>query len=307
MQSGAAVFTMQPSELNIHSLERIGTLLEALPYIQRFAGKTIVIKYGGNAMEKADLSDKFAQDVVLLKLCGINPVIVHGGGPQINSLLGRLGVKSEFVDGHRITGDAEMEAVEMVLSGDVNKKIVAQIARAGGKAVGISGRDGSLALAERHTLDKTEAGQKVQIDLGRVGAVKPEGVNIEVLTTLKQGGFIPVIAPVAFDADGNSLNVNADTMAGAIASALVAEKLLLLTDTSGVMHEGKTLTRLTPADVRRLKSEGVISGGMIPKTECAVAAVENQVNAAHIIDGRVPHALLLEIFTDTGVGTMIIR
>ncbi|AFM13426.1 acetylglutamate kinase [Turneriella parva] len=298
---------MQPAETSSHSLERIGTLLEALPYIQRFAGKTIVIKYGGNAMEKADLSDKFAQDVVLLKLCGIDPVIVHGGGPQINSLLARLGVKSEFVDGHRVTGDAEMEAVEMVLSGDVNKKIVAQIARAGGKAVGISGRDGGLARAERHALEKHEGTKTVHVDLGRVGNVKPEGVNTQMLTALKQGGFIPVIAPVAFDEDGNSLNVNADTMAGAIASALGAEKLLLLTDTSGVMHEGKTLTRLTPADVERLKNEAVISGGMIPKTDCAVSAVEHGVTAAHIIDGRVPHALLLEIFTDTGVGTMILR
>lgn len=298
---------MQSSQSTNPPSERIGTLLEALPYIQRFAGKTIVIKYGGNAMEKADLSDKFAQDVVLLKLCGIDPVIVHGGGPQINSLLGRLGVNSEFVDGHRVTGDAEMEAVEMVLSGDVNKKIVAQIARAGGKAVGLSGRDGGLARAEKHTLQKDQAGKILQVDLGRVGTVKPEGVNIQVLNTLKQGGFIPVIAPVAFDKDGNSLNVNADTMAGAIAAALGAEKLLLLTDTSGVMQDGKTLTRLTPDDVRRLKAEGIISGGMIPKTECAVAAVENAVNAAHVIDGRVPHALLLEIFTDTGVGTMIIR
>ncbi len=298
---------MQTGESSLHSHERIGTLLEALPYIQRFAGKTIVIKYGGNAMEKADLSDKFAQDVVLLKLCGIDPVIVHGGGPQINSLLGRLGVKSEFVDGHRVTGDAEMEAVEMVLSGDVNKKIVAQIARAGGRAVGISGRDGSLARAERHTLEKKDGANVVHVDLGRVGTVKPEGVNVEMLTALKQGGFIPVIAPVAFGEDGNSLNVNADTMAGAIAAALKAEKLLLLTDTSGVMNEGKTLTRLTPADVSKLKEQAVISGGMIPKTDCAVAAVENGVNAAHIIDGRVPHALLLEIFTDTGVGTMILR
>jgi acetylglutamate kinase len=298
---------MQPSETILHSHERIGTLLEALPYIQRFAGKTIVIKYGGNAMEKADLSDKFAQDVVLLKLCGIDPVIVHGGGPQINSLLARLGVKSDFVDGHRVTGDAEMEAVEMVLSGDVNKKIVAQIARAGGKAVGISGRDGGLARAERHALEKKDGAHIVQVDLGRVGNVKPEGVNVDMLTALKQGGFIPVIAPVAFDKDGNSLNVNADTMAGAIAAALRAEKLLLLTDTSGVMHEGKTLTRLTPADVKKLKMDSVISGGMIPKTDCAVSAVESGVNAAHIIDGRVPHALLLEIFTDTGVGTMILR
>ncbi|MBX3722124.1 MAG: acetylglutamate kinase [Turneriella sp.] len=287
-----------------HSRERIETLLEALPYIQRFAGKTIVIKYGGAAMEKADLSAKFAQDVVLLKLCGIDPVIVHGGGPQINQLLERLGVKSTFIDGHRVTGDAEMAAVEMVLSGDVNKKIVAQIARAGGKAVGLSGRDGALAHAEKHYLERNG---KENVDLGRVGAVKPGGVNVQVLNTLKQGGFIPVIAPVGFDATGNSLNINADTMAGAIAAALGAEKLLLLTDTPGVMHDGKTLTRLSPTDVKKLKADGIISGGMIPKVDCAVSAVENHVNAAHIIDGRVPNALLLEIFTDSGVGTMIVR
>ncbi|MBS0617755.1 MAG: acetylglutamate kinase [Spirochaetes bacterium] len=290
----------------MHSFERIAHLLEALPYIQRFAGKTIVIKYGGAAMDKADLSDRFAQDVVMLKLCGIDPVIVHGGGPQINQLLARLGVESKFIDGHRVTGDDEMAAVEMVLAGDVNKRIVAQIARAGGKAVGISGRDGALARATRHHLEKNENGKITTIDLGRVGSVHPHDVNVQVLNALKQGGFIPVIAPIAFDDDGASLNINADTMAGAIAAALAAEKLVLLTDTPGVMHEGKTLTRLNPSDVARLKKEGIISGGMIPKTDCAVAAVENKVGAAHIIDGRVPHALLLEIFTDTGVGTMIV-
>jgi acetylglutamate kinase len=221
-------------------------------------------------------------------------------------LLERLGVASEFIDGHRVTGDDEMSAVEMVLSGDVNKKIVAQIMRAGGKAVGISGRDGSLARAERHTLEKIVDGKVSAVSLGRVGIVKPGGVSAHVLTVLKQGGFIPVIAPVAFDDDGNSLNVNADTMAGAIAAALQAEKLLLLTDTPGVMNKGETLTRLTPTDVQRLKAAGVISGGMIPKVDCAVSAVENHVKAAHIIDGRVPNALLLEIFTDSGVGTMIV-
>jgi acetylglutamate kinase len=298
------VTTTQNSETQFPG--RISTLVEALPYIQRFAGKTLVIKYGGAAMEKADLSDRFAQDVVLLKLCGIDPVIVHGGGPKINQLLERLGVASEFIDGHRVTGDDEMSAVEMVLSGDVNKKIVAQIMRAGGKAVGISGRDGSLARAERHTLEKIVDGKVSAVSLGRVGIVKPGGVSAHVLTVLKQGGFIPVIAPVAFDDDGNSLNVNADTMAGAIAAALQAEKLLLLTDTPGVMEKSETLTRLTPTDVQRLKAAGVISGGMIPKVDCAVSAVENHVKAAHIIDGRVPNALLLEIFTDSGVGTMIV-
>jgi len=292
--------------LSENSHDRIRTLVEALPYIQRFAGKTLVIKYGGAAMDKADLSDRFAQDVVMLKACGIDPVIVHGGGPMINQLLSRLGVKSEFIQGHRVTGDEEMAAVEMVLGGDVNKRIVAQIARKGGKAVGISGRDGSLARATRYKIEKKTPNGTEYVDLGRVGTVEAGGVNVQVLNVLKAGGFIPVIAPVAFDDEGNSLNINADTMAGAIAAALGAEKLLLLTDTPGVMQGGETLTRLTPADVRRLKAEGVISGGMIPKTDCAVAAVEAGVQAAHIIDGRVPNALLLEIFTDSGVGTMII-
>lgn len=284
------------------TIQRIETLLEALPYIQRFAGKTVVIKYGGAAMDKADLSDKFAQDIVLLNLCGIKPVIVHGGGPQINQLLDKLGVKSEFIDGHRVTGPQEMAAVEMVLAGDVNKRIVAQIARAGGKAVGISGRDGSLARATKHTLKKGNE----EIDLGRVGSVDVGGIDYQILTAIQQGGFIPVIAPIAFDEKGDSLNINADTMAGAIASALHAEKLLLLTDTPGVMQDTKTLTRLTPTDVKKLKDSGVISGGMIPKVDCAVSAIEHGVNAAHIIDGRVPHALLLEIFTDSGVGTMFV-
>jgi len=284
------------------SRERIETLLEALPYIQRFAGKTVVIKYGGAAMDKADLSDKFAQDVVLLSLCGIKPVIVHGGGPQINELLQKLGVKSEFIDGHRVTGAAEMSAVEMVLAGDVNKRIVAQIARAGGKAVGISGRDGSLARAERHHLHKDGR----DVDLGRVGTVEPEGIDTTVLSAITAGGFIPVIAPIGFDKNGDSLNINADTMAGAIASALKAEKLLLLTDTPGVMHDGKTLTRLSPHDVKNLKATNVISGGMIPKVDCAVSALGHGVKTAHIIDGRVPNALLLEIFTDSGVGTMFV-
>lgn len=295
---------MEAITSSISAHERIHTLVEALPYIQRFAGKTLVIKYGGAAMDKADLSDKFAQDVVLLKACGIDPVIVHGGGPQINSLLERLGVKSEFIEGQRVTGDQEMSAVEMVLAGDVNKRIVAQIARMGGRAVGISARDGSLAKGTRFEPKKTKDGGV--IDMGRVGSVDPKDINTSVLNALKAGGFIPVIAPVAFDAKGESLNVNADTMAGAIASALHAEKLILLTDTPGIMHEGKTLTRLSPEDVERLKEQKVISGGMIPKSECAVACVRTGVRSAHIIDGRVPNALLLEIFTDNGVGTMIL-
>ncbi|MCX7633888.1 MAG: acetylglutamate kinase [Turneriella sp.] len=285
---------------------RIRTILEALPYIQRFAGKTLVIKYGGAAMEKADLSDRFAQDVVMLKACNIHPVIVHGGGPMINQLLARLGVKSHFVEGHRVTGDEEMAAVEMVLGGDVNKRIVAQIARMGGQAVGISGRDGALARGRLYRIERRTENGVEYVDLGRVGIVSPEDINTRVLNVLKDGGFIPVIAPVAFDDDGNALNINADTMAGAIAAALRAEKLILLTDTPGVIRNGETLTRLVPEDIHQLKQAGIISGGMIPKVDCAVAAVQAGVTSAHIIDGRVPNALLLEIFTDTGVGTMIV-
>ena len=267
----------------------------------------MVIKYGGAAMEKADLSEQFASDVVLLHYCGIRPVIVHGGGPQINHLLESLGVKSKFIDGHRVTSDEEMSAVEMVLCGQVNKKIVAQIEKAGGLAVGISGRDGRLAQAEKHTLhQKDDQGVLREMDLGRVGHVTPELIHPEILTQLKAGGFIPVIAPVASGRDGESMNVNADTFAGALSIALKAEKLILLTDTPGVLQNNVTLTRLNPTDVDRLKREKTIAGGMIPKTDCAVSAVTRGVKSAHIIDGRVPHALLLEVFTDAGIGTMFL-
>lgn len=286
---------------------RADILLEALPYIKKFHGKTVVIKYGGAAMDKADLRDLFARDVVLLQYVGIKPIIVHGGGPQINSLLKQLGVQSTFIDGHRVTGDAEMEAVEQVLAGSVNKSIVSLIQHEGAKAVGISGKDGGLAHAEKKIITRTEQGKETNIDIGRVGEVYPQNVNPELIETLLQSGFIPVIAPVAADQAGKSLNVNADTMAGSIASAMKAEKLILLTDTPGVMSGGKTITRLTPSQMRTLITDNTITGGMIPKVLNAVQAVENGVKRAHIIDGRVPHALLLEIMTNEGVGTLIAR
>ena len=287
-------------------IARVETLLEALPYIRRFSGKTIVIKYGGAAMDKADLRDQFARDITLLQYVGIRPVIVHGGGPMINSLLDRLGVKSEFVDGHRVTDEESMQIVEMVLAGQVNKSIVSLINFSGGKAVGLTGRDGNLARARLHGFQKKAAdGSLVEVSLGRVGHVTPEDIDCSIIETLEYDGFIPVIAPVAFDDQGKPLNINADTMAGAIASALKAEKLILLTDTPGVMKDGKTLTGLNSAKVQALMQEGIIQGGMIPKVKCCLAALEHGVVRTHIIDGRVPHALLLEILTDTGVGTLI--
>ena len=287
------------------ALHKIETLLEALPYIQKFKGKSIVIKYGGAAMNQADLRAQFAQDVVLLRLVGMHPVIVHGGGPQINQLLTDLKIPSEFVDGHRITDEASMEVVEMVLSGSVNKSIVSLINKAGGRAVGISGKDGHLARGILHELEKkTDSGTK-KVSLGRVGTVDINKIDTSILTLLDDSGYIPIIAPVTVDSDGHSLNINADTMAGAIAAALQAEKLILLTDTAGVLHEGKTITGLKFDDVKELINNKVIHGGMLPKVDCCLHAIEHGVNRAHIIDGRVPHALLLEIFTDKGVGTLI--
>ncbi len=286
--------------------QRVRFLQEALPYIRQFAGRTVVIKYGGAAMEKSELGQNFARDIVLLQYVGIKPVIVHGGGPKISRMLNDLEIKSEFIDGQRVTDDAAMEVVEMVLCGSINKEIVSLIQREGGKAVGISGKDGSFAVAARHTiLRKNADGHVHSVDMGRVGNILPEGINPDVITTIENGGYIPVIAPVAVDADGKSLNVNADTMAGAVAAALRAEKLILLTDTPGVLLNDKTIQRLTPLRARELIHEGAISGGMIPKVECCLHAVDRGVRRAHIIDGRIPSALLLELFTDAGVGTLI--
>lgn len=289
-------------------MNRAHVLLEALPYIKNFSGKTIVIKFGGAAMKDPELRADFARDVVLLQLVGMKPIIVHGGGPMINKLLTDLGIASEFVEGHRVTDDAAMEVVEMVLSGRINKEIASLINREGGNAVGISGKDGNLATAEVHTLRRQKADGSVEsISLGRVGKLGRDGINPEIINHLYETGYIPVIAPVAVDREGNSLNVNADTMAGAVAGALRAEKLILLTDTPGVLVDNSTITGLTPPDVKELISEGIITGGMLPKVECCLTALERGVRRTHIIDGRVPHALLLEVFTDQGVGTLICK
>ncbi|MCF6329160.1 MAG: acetylglutamate kinase [Henriciella sp.] len=284
------------------------TLSEALPYIQRYAGRTIVIKYGGHAMVDENLSAAFARDIVLLKHLGINPVIVHGGGPQIADLLARLGIKSEFRDGLRVTDDATMEAVEMVLSGPINKTIVRAINAAGGKAVGLSGSDGDLMRVRRATRTKRDPDSQIEqvIDLGFVG--EPEKIDISVLSVLtsSDANVIPVIAPVGVGDDGRRYNVNADTAAGAIAAALNAKRLLLLTDVAGVLGKDKTLIREIKCDaVGALISDETITGGMIPKLETAANAVNKGVGGAVILDGRARHALLMELFTEHGAGTIV--
>jgi acetylglutamate kinase len=285
-----------------HWLRAARTLTEALPYMRRYSGKTFVVKYGGNAMVNKELAGVFAQDIVLLRQVGINPIVVHGGGPQINQMLDRLQIKSHFIDGLRVTDAPTMEVVEMVLAGSTNKHIVSAINAAGGKAVGLSGRDGNLLVATKQVLRKN--GQ--EIDLGFVG--DPKTVDPHVLKTLAQGGMIPVIAPVSAGEGGETYNINADTAAGAIAAAVGASRLLLLTDVAGVLDkEGKLLENLTVAQVKTLMSDGTISGGMIPKLETCIEAVEGGVEGAVIIDGRVPHSLLLEIFTERGVGTFVSR
>ena len=270
-------------------------LIEALPYIKQFHGKTIVIKYGGNAMIDDDLKSSFARDVVLLKLVGLNPVIVHGGGPQISSTLEQLGIKSDFVDGLRVTTKETINVVEMVLGGSVNKEIVSLINSHGGKAVGLTGKDGDLIRAS-----KIPAKQ----DIGFVGKV--DSVNSAIVRHLEQDNFIPVIAPIGVGEQGETYNINADSVAGAIATELDAEKLILMTNTPGVLDkQGALLTGLNDEQVAKLIDDGTIVGGMMPKVECALNAVQNDVKTAHIIDGRVNHALLLEVMTDSGVGTLI--
>lgn len=280
-------------------------LTEGLPYIQRFIGKTIVVKYGGNAMTDPELERSFARDIVLLKTVGINPVVVHGGGPQVDSLLKQLGRVSDRIDGMRVTDDATMEVVEMVLGASVNGSIVNLINQHGGRAIGLTGKDGNLIRARKLMLDKTDdKGQMYQIDLGLVGEVV--GVKTDVLDLFFKSDFIPVIAPLGVDEDGNTYNINADLVAGKIAEALKAEKLILLTNIAGVMDaDKKILTGLTTQEVDHLIETGVIYGGMIPKVSCALDAVKGGVHTAHIIDGRVPHSTLLEIFTDEGMGTLI--
>ena len=284
-------------------------LTEALPYIRRFHGTTVVIKYGGNAMTEAALKDSFAADVVLMKLVGINVVVVHGGGPQIGELLSRLNIESEFVNGMRVTDSATMDVVQMVLGGLVNPDIVSLINTHGGRAVGVTGKDGNLIQAEKMpmTIASNDAGASAPeiIDIGHVGSIT--NIQVDVLNTLVQSEFIPVIAPVGVGKDGESYNINADIVAGAIAEALNAEKLVLLTNTPGILDaDSATLSSLNKAEVEALIANGTISEGMLPKVECALDAVAGGVNSVTIVDGRVPHALLLEVFTDSGVGTQIL-
>jgi acetylglutamate kinase len=283
-------------------------LTSALPYIQRFRGKTLVIKYGGNAMVDEGLKSSFAMDVVLMKLVGINPVVVHGGGPQIGNLLQRLGKNSEFVQGMRVTDSETMDVVEMVLGGLVNKDIVSLINRAGGSAVGLTGKDGDLIHARKMVISRKGPELDVPeiIDIGHVGEV--ESIDVGVVDMLVQGDFIPVIAPIGVGEDGHSYNINADLVAGKIAEVMQAEKLILLTNTSGLLDkDGGLLTGLSAEHVGELIGDGAIHGGMLPKISTALEAVKAGVNASHIIDGRVPHAVLLELFTDEGVGTLIRR
>jgi acetylglutamate kinase len=288
-------------------IDKANTLLEALPYIRRFSGKTIVIKYGGHAMADQDLKRSFALDIILLKSLGINVVVVHGGGPQINETLKRYGIVSEFVRGMRVTDAATMSVVEMVLTGQVNKEVVGHINQHGGRAVGLSGKDGNLLLCEKLLQEvKGEDGSVDLVDIGFVGDVVK--VNQELIQTLEHGKFIPVIAPVGVGENGESYNINADVVAGRVAGALRAEKLMLLTDVSGVKdRSGDLLTSIELDQVPRLIDDGTISGGMIPKVECCVNALNDGVRKAHIVDGRVQHAVLLEIFTDGGVGTEIVK
>jgi acetylglutamate kinase len=296
--------------LSLDNAKNIAQVLtEALPYIQRFTGKTIVVKFGGNAMIDAALQNSFARDIVLMKLVGMNPVVVHGGGPQIGELLDKLNIHSEFIDGMRVTDSATMDVVEMVLGGSVNKQIVSLINRNGGQAIGISGKDGNLIRAKKLSIKKSshempEMAAPEIIDIGQVGEVA--SINVSVINTLTENSFIPVIAPIGAGDDGASYNINADLVAGKIAEVMQAEKLILLTNVSGLHNQsGKVLTGLKTQQVDQLIEDGTIYGGMLPKIMCALDAVKGGVANAHIIDGRVGHAVLLEVFTDKGVGTLI--
>ncbi len=293
--------------LPITATDRARILIEALPYIKRFRGKTVVIKYGGNAMVAEDLKHAFARDVVMMKLVGINPVVVHGGGPQIGQLLERIGKKSEFVQGMRVTDRETMDVVEMVLGGSVNKDIVGLINQNGGKAVGLSGKDGGLIRARKLMLKREPTDDQAEgeiIDIGLVGEV--QGIDPKIVALLDNAEFIPVIAPIGVGEDGETYNINADVVAGKLAITLKAEKLILLTNTTGVLDkDGELLTGLSIKNANALIADGTIHGGMLPKVNYALDAVQSGVKSAHIIDGRVAHAVLLEIFTDQGVGTLI--
>ena len=295
--------TTEPDLSQISSRDKAEILAQALPYIRKFHGKTMVIKYGGNAMTDPALQADFAEDVVLLKLVGMNPVVVHGGGPQIETALKRLGKKGEFIQGMRVTDEETMEVVEWVLAGEVQQDIVGLINQAGGKAVGLTGRDGGLIRAQKlKMVDNTDPSKTV--DVGQVGEIV--SIDPGVVKALQDDAFIPVISPIGFGDDNESYNINADVVAGKLATVLKAEKLLLLTNISGVLDKsGKLLTDLTAREIDGLFADGTISGGMLPKIEGALDAAKSGVNAVHIIDGRVPHALLLEILTDQAYGTMI--
>jgi acetylglutamate kinase len=282
------------------------TLVEALPYMRRFAGSTFVIKYGGHAMGSPDLARDFARDVVLLKQVGVNPVVVHGGGPQIKAMLDRLKIKSEFVEGLRVTDAATVEIVEMVLAGSINKQIVTAIQSAGGQAVGLSGKDGNLIEAAKLTRSRRDPGSHIEqvLDLGFVG--QPTRVHTRVLKAFEGTEIVPVIAPIGVGTDGQTYNINADTVAGAIAAAFAARKLLMLTDVEGVLgRDGRLISELSASQARALIADGTVSGGMIPKLETCLQALDEGVGAAHVLDGRLPHVILLETFTEAGVGTKL--
>lgn len=287
------------------ALNTAKVLTEALPYIQRFSKKIIVVKYGGNAMTDPALESSFARDVVLLKTVGMHPVVVHGGGPQVDSLLKEMGRTTNRIDGMRVTDKATMDVVEMVLGGGVNKSIVNLINQHGGRAIGLTGKDGNLIRAKKLLMTKKQDnGEETTIDLGQVGEVV--SIKIDVIDLFLQSDFIPVIAPLGVDDTGNTYNINADLVAGKVAEFLKAEKLMLLTNIAGVMDEtGKVVTGLSPARVDKMIADGIISGGMIPKIQCALDAVKSGVHSAHIVDGRVPHATLLEVLTHEGLGTLI--
>lgn len=293
--------------LDINSAKNIASVLtEALPYIQRFTGKTIVVKYGGNAMIDEELKNSFARDIVLMKLVGMHPIVVHGGGPQIGSLLEKLDIKSEFVDGMRVTDSATMDVVEMVLGGLVNKEIVSLLNKNGGKAVGITGKDGDFIRATKLKVTRKTPEMEAPeiIDIGHVGEV--ESMNPDIIQMMAGSDFIPVIAPIGADDTGQSYNINADIVAGKVAELVMAEKLILLTNIAGVQDkDGNVLTGLTTEQVNSLIEDDTIHGGMLPKINCALNAVNSGVTSAQIIDGRVPHAVLLEVFTDEGIGTLI--
>ena len=283
-------------------------LSEALPYIQKFAGRTIVVKYGGNAMIDDALKASFARDIVLMQAVGMRPIVVHGGGPQIGELLERLNIESRFVDGMRVTTEETMDVVEMVLGGLVNKEIVSLLNLAGGRAMGLTGKDGQLIRAKQLKIERKSPELEAPeiIDIGHVGQV--ESIDTRVLTMLTENDVIPVVAPIGVGPTGESYNINADLVAGKLAEVLNAEKLMLLTNTGGVLDQaGQVVTGLVSDEVRALIDDGTISGGMLPKVACALSAVNAGVNSAHIVDGRVPHSVLLEIFTDQGVGTQILR